>query len=706
MCANRHAMATCLTRTQLLRCRGADPTRVAEGLVALSGLELTRRRQTLSKTVYHVRVWEREPASWAEYAARAEHREGGIATRTPGVIKCCAGEELRLEVCGVWADYEPPPAPALQLERAATTAGTVALDFDWLPHAYCEVELTGGTKSVAPLCVLSTGPLVRDTRMCAYMKSVFSNLEPDTRYFLRVVGHWQHERLVSDALEVRTRAATSPTLVLVSATDGCADIFMDTDLTLEALDVAVYRLSSPCCLVEEVGVESPDDDWDSFCPRDLDVCASWAWQGRGHHLLLNGLVPCERYGVCVTGHVSGTGRIGTRILAFAQPPRAISLMELLGLGFGDWHALTEAALKKAWHAALRTYHQDKNASVHRQYTDTVIERGSAALERLRAGHRLEASDFVPAALRPPAVEVLLSREERRCAARRASSGEHLTSFQGEDRLNDVRQRLELLLRAPVRLWVGLRSFPEDEDVTCEALFRARAPCRPSDATSPCSSEASTRTPPPSPPAAVCAPELTVHASGATFLQLSVSSSDRLLTYRVAFARSNEAPVSGGLMSGSAVAHFPGLLLDTAYEFTVLHGETGAVLTRLQARTLPPRAPPGLSLEAKETQGAQAAAPKQKRKWLDRVVELVRPIQPQEFVPQDCVAVGSVNTVVLRVPRGWKLTLELRAPCGASWHPLCTHEEGVHLCAVAPLPFGERNFRLRGSRALRWSLDSF
>ena len=61
------------------------------------------------------------------------------------------------------------------------------------------------------------------------------------------------------------------------------------------------------------------------CPRDLAVRASWAWQGRGHHLLLNGLAPCERSGSRVTGHVGGTGRIGTRVLAFAQPPRTIVL---------------------------------------------------------------------------------------------------------------------------------------------------------------------------------------------------------------------------------------------------------------------------------------------------------------------------------------------------------------------------------------------
>ena len=696
--------------------------------MALSEAERSRRRRTQSKAAYHVHVWEQEPATtWAEYTAHmwTEPRAGGRSgvTRVPGALKCGAGEELRLEAHGTWLDYEPPPAPALQLEHAATTAGTVGVAFDWLPHAYCAVELTGGTRAVLPLCVLPTGPVVRDTRMCAY-RALFSNLEPDTQYSVRVVGHWQHERLVSHALEVCTRAATAPSLVLVSAADGCAELLMDTDLILEALDVAVYRLSSPCCLLEEVvGYEEAVEDWDSVCPRDTAVCVNWAGHGR-RRLLLHGMAACERYGVRVTGHIGGAGgrRIGTRVLAFAQPPRTISLMELLGLGFGDWHTITTTALKKAWHGALRCYHQDKNASAHRQYTDTVIEKGSAAVELLKAGRRLEASDFMPASLTPPTVDVRLSWEERRCAARRTSSGESLCTFEGGDAVRVARYGLEVLLRAPVRLYAGPRSLsPSDEDLTCYALLCGAGACPRSDrassfdATSSCSSDASTRAPPSPTASPERAPEITVLAAGATFLQLNISSCDAHLRYRVGFARAfgrmdEASSVLGGLVAGSLVAHFPELQLDTAYEVTVLHGETNAVLTRMQARTLPPRPPPGLShpLGGEEEKGAQAAskaaAPKKKRIWLERMVELGRPLQPHELLPKDCVSVGSTSTVVLRVPEGWKLTLELRAPCG-TWRPLCTQEEGVHLCEVAPLPFGERTFRLHGSRALRWHLDS-
>jgi hypothetical protein len=119
------------------------------------------------------------------------------------------------------------------------------------------------------------------------------------------------------------------------------------------------------------------------------------------------------------------------------------------------------------------------------------------------------------------------------------------------------------------LYAGPRPLgPGDEDLTCHALLCAGATCLRSDrasfdATPSCSSDASTRTPPSPTAPPVHAPEITVLAAGATFLQLNITSCDAQLRYRVAFARLNEASVSGGLMAGSVVAHFPELQLDTS-----------------------------------------------------------------------------------------------------------------------------------------------
>ena len=637
----------------------------------------------------------------------------------PKTVRFLPDEGLYVRGRQYWTDYGEIPAPVV--DTITTTSRTATLVFDWLCEGFCFVRVWQGAGELPPLRVFPGGrSATGDTRKSQY-RAMYKGLAPSTDFQFQIVGHWRDETVPTFKFPRTTAAALAPSLALASIEEDSATIYVDTEHDdLGILDIAITREGAsrapPGCYLPPGLVEVSDAG-----ERDLAV----GIQLFGKRVRLSNLVPGAEYGVVLQG-LLGTLRLCTDMLRMTCPAKRISLMALLGLDFGDWHAMELSALKRRWADWLRSNHPDKNngRGAPIQHVHQVLEAGGAAVEKLRAGKRLEYTDFLTEQEAPPPCRLDVSEG---VGIFKDASGEVTRLVSPKGTFRSLREEAEKTLKAPVALFVdAVPVKPSCEDLplrqaTARAVPRAAAQrvSAPPDkswdkfrqeaaaeAAAWCSPTAPAAPEAPTPPPAA-AITITLGNAGTGFLHLLVHNTVCGVAYAFGFGQEGRPCdyqfLQGGPPGAAILVHLDSLAASTDYRATLqLATEgvgVGAALASASFRTLAEKGTPSAQPEEDtdvdvDTEVVQEQPQKKKkRQWASKIVSTTRLLTEDELMPADAVEVRE-DAVCLKVPPGWEMSLEIMM--NDIWTPWCTRTAGVHL-QPARLPFGLRKWRLTGRR---------
>jgi hypothetical protein len=671
-----------------------------------SPAEIASLRRTHAGAKFKVTLARAQPRQQGEPAHTFLCRQSKTFVRErelPLTLNCHAGEKISVRARMCWEDYSETPAP--RLGSLTVTSRTATLTFDWLADAFCVVQVWHGQRLLPLLRVFPAGCVSSgDLRLREY-RATYAGLLPDSDYVFEIIGQWRDEEVASLRFPRHTTAAALPGLTVLSVNDGEATLYLDT----EHHDLAVH------CIIA-----TQQDDDDILLPPGLveergpDPAVS-ARVEAGNRICLQGLSPGVRYEVVVRGRAAGA--LLRSEISFLVPPRRLSLMELLGFDFGDWHDLGLAELKRQWFRWLRVNHPDKGGSAPMQHVHLVLQKGAAAVEKMRAGKKLLESDFLTAKEVPSHRALQLSAMQDKIVAedkqgRFVECDTHAT-------VGDLRKKAEVEFRAPVDLYVGPCFVDVSRDGSCAlTVVSSQAPAhRVTKGTETAEGSApqgdfaanSPQSPPATPPFAHAASEqvgITSGLLGAAFAQLLFSGMNAGGVYRLLFGKEGEAGTSHDMIGAppgqGAMLHMDHLQPATAYKAQLLSA-AGHEVAAMTLRTMPSKAARLSSAAAPEAQEedegddggdkdrAEEKRAKKKRQWSSRCVSTTRLVSTEDLLPATCVEIHT-DAVCLKVPPSWELSLELDA--GAGWVPWCTRSEGVHF-HDAPMPYGVRHWRLTG-----------